>query len=172
MRNLDPKFRQCWDGESHESINVAGNSPPQGCAVSPFRLGTGITGGWIKAGQGKDKYSLGLFTTDRSAEFGNWDDGTVLVAGWRRAFAECWEMDEATVALGSGWQDLGFADEGLPILARGTGDFHESVYAGLIWMIIPKHMTMLFGLEWEQLESRDTEVYQGLTGWFSTRVIF
>ena len=231
--------------------------------VSPFRAATGITGGWIKAGRGKDKYSLGLFTSDSSAEFGNWDDGTVLVAGWRRDFAECWGMDEATLALGSGWQDVGVGDErysawewvvtpwirlsdgrwglrvsgalgnnegpstttggsfygfeimptwwliqdhlqgvvryevmgseaprgiglpsryareaglganeGIPILARGTGDFHQSVYAGVIWTLIPKHMTMLFGLEWEQLESRDTQIYEGLTGWFSTRLIF
>jgi hypothetical protein len=231
--------------------------------VSPFRGGTGITGGWMKAARGKDQFSIGLFTTDSSAEFGNWDDGTVLIAGWRHDFSECWAMDEATLALGSGWQDVdgsdelystwewvvtpwmrlgdgrwglrasgaignnegpdsvtggsfyGFeimptwwliedhlqgvvryevmgseaprglklpsryvreaglpANEGIPGLARGEGDFHESVYAGVIWTVIPKHMTILFGLEWERLKSRDVRVYEGLTGWFSTRLIF
>ncbi|MFC7339424.1 hypothetical protein ACFQY0_19685 [Haloferula chungangensis] len=231
--------------------------------VAPFRAGTGITGAWIKGGRAKDQFSLGLFTTDTSAEFGNWDDGTVLVSGWRHDFSECWGMDEATVALGAAWQDVegreerysvwewvvtpwmrladdrwglrmsaalgsnegpdslsggafyGFgimpfcwliegqlqgvlryeimaseaprgvgmpsryareaglpANEGIPQLALGAGDFHESLYAGVVWTIIPKHMTMLFGAEWERMKSRDQRIYEGLTAWFSTRLIF
>lgn len=57
-------------------------------------------------------------------------------------------------------------------LARGTGDFHESIYAGVVWTILPKEMTVLADLEWEHLETRETQVYEGLTAWFPTRVIF
>jgi hypothetical protein len=229
----------------------------------PFRQSTGPTGGWVRMTRGNEFFMLGVFTTDSSSEFGNWDDGTVFLASWRHEFAERWGVDEATVSLTLGWQDAGVGDElyspwewvvapwirlgqgrwglrvsgamgqnedrpagaegafggvvimpsfwlveerlqgvlrygliasegaqglrlpsrylreaglpgneGIPALAAGAGDFHESVYAGMICTIIPEHFTMLAGLEWERLESRDTRIYQGVTGWFSTRVIF
>ncbi|BCX48716.1 hypothetical protein HAHE_26240 [Haloferula helveola] len=64
------------------------------------------------------------------------------------------------------------ANEGIPLLAAGRGDELQSLYGGLVWTICPKRLTVLAGLEWERLESRDREIYSGLTGWFSTRVIF
>ncbi|WP_411826720.1 hypothetical protein [Luteolibacter sp. AS25] len=231
--------------------------------LAPFREGTGTTGGWMKMKRGEEQFSLGLFTTDSSAEFGGWDEGTVFLAGWRHDFAESWKLDEATVSVSAAWQDAGANDElystwewvvtpwmrlehgrwglrvsgalgqnedklpgvegtfggivimpslwliedhlqgvvryeviasegpqgltlpsryareaglagneGIPALAAGVGDFHESVYTGLIWTIVPKRFTMLTGLEWERLESKDSRVYQGLTGWFSARIVF
>ena len=63
-------------------------------------------------------------------------------------------------------------NEAIPSLFTGRGDELHSVYAGLLWNLCPGRWTMLAGAEWEQLESRDTEVYQGVTGWFATRLIF
>jgi hypothetical protein len=28
------------------------------------------------------------------------------------------------------------------------------------------------GIEWQRLESRDAKIYSGVTGWFSTRLMF
>lgn len=64
------------------------------------------------------------------------------------------------------------ANEGIPSLATGRGDFHQSIYGGLVWWVCPKRLAILGGLEWEKLKSRDADVYSGLTGWFSTRVMF
>ncbi|QTN30834.1 hypothetical protein HZ994_00315 [Akkermansiaceae bacterium] len=70
-------------------------------------------------------------------------------------------------------REAGLAENGgLPLLAAGAGDFHESAYAGLVCTIVPEHFTLLAGLEWERLESRDVRVFQGVTAWFSTRLIF
>ena len=229
----------------------------------PFRAGTGTTGAWMQGGRGKDSFSIGLYTTDASEEFGNWTDGTLVVGAWKHDFAEAWNLDEAIVSLGGGIQDVDRGDdvyapwkwvitpwvkfkkgpwmlrisgavgenegpsvttggafygasitpeydivpdrlqavarytimgsegprgvqltsryareaglpanEGIPSLALGRGDFHHSIYGGLVWWVCPKRMSILGGLEWERLTSRDTKVYAGLTGWFSTRLMF
>lgn len=64
------------------------------------------------------------------------------------------------------------ANEAIPSLAVGRGDFHQSVYGGLVWHVCPKHLTMLAGVEWEELTSRGMDVYDGTTLWLATRVIF
>lgn len=64
------------------------------------------------------------------------------------------------------------SNENIPVLNRGRGDFHHSIYGGLVWWVCPKRFSLLGGLEWERLESRDVEVYSGVTGWFSTRLMF
>jgi len=229
----------------------------------PFKAGTGTTGAWMQGSRGRDSFSIGLYTTDASQEFGDWQDGTLLVGAWKHDFAEAWDVDEAVVSLGGGIQDIepgddvyspwkwvitpwvkikkgrwmlrvsaavgenegpsvvtggGFygasitpeydiiperlqavarytimgseapqgvrltsryareaglpENEGIPSLSAGRGDFHHSIYGGLVWWVIPKNMSILGGLEWERLESRDTKVYSGLTGWFSTRLMF
>lgn len=229
----------------------------------PFREGTGTTGVWTTGKFGANEVIVGLYTTDASPEFGNWADGTLVTAGWKHDFAESLGVDEATLSLGGGYQDVrrgdevyspwewvltpwfrlrdgcwdlrlstafgenegpsnttggsfaGFTvmpgywlvkdrllgviryqyvkseaprgvqltaryareagrpqNEAIPSLFAGRGDELQSVYAGLLWNICPARWTMLTGVEWEQLELRDVEVYQGVTGWFSTRVMF
>ena len=63
-------------------------------------------------------------------------------------------------------------NEGIPSLAAGRGDFHQALYGGFVWWPCPKHLSILGGVEWEQLTSRSTNVYRGTTLWLSTRVIF
>lgn len=64
------------------------------------------------------------------------------------------------------------ANEAIPEVATGRGDFHQAVYGGLDWTICPKRLTVQTGLEWEQLKSRDRSVYRGTTFWLGTRVVF
>lgn len=64
------------------------------------------------------------------------------------------------------------ANEGIPSLSTGRGDFHQAVYGGLVWWVCPKHLSVLGGVEWEQMTSRSANVYRGTTLWLSTRVIF
>ena len=229
----------------------------------PFRAGTGITGAWMQGSRGRDSFSIGLYTTESSKEFGNWTEGTVVVGAWKHDFSEAWACGEAIFSLGGGIQDVDPGDElyspwewvitpwlkvqngrwilrvsaalgenegpstttggafygasitpeydlipdrlqavvrytimgseapfgvqlasryareagrpaneDIPILNTGRGDFHHSIYGGLVWWVCPKRMSILGGLEWERLESRDTKIYSGLTGWFSTRLMF
>jgi len=231
--------------------------------VVPFRAATGTTGAWLRAGKGRHDVSLGLFTTDSSPEWGDWDEGTVVVGGWKYDLSELLGVDAAVLSLGGAVQDIkgnderyavwkwlvtpwlrirndrwglrisaaagrndgpdtttggdfygltvmpvywliedrlqgvlryqvmaseaprgvGMAaryareaglpaNEDLPSLARGTGDLLQSAYAGVVWTLVPKRCTMLGGVEWERLESRDARVYSGVTGWFATRVMF
>jgi len=231
--------------------------------VSPFPGATATTGAWMRGAMGRHDVSLGLFTTDVSPEFGNWDDGTILIGAWKYDFSGRLGVDEAVLSLGGAVQDVKgndqryalwdwlitpwlrirddrwelrvsaavgensgpgsttggdfygltvmpvywliedrlqgvlryqvmaseapngvrmasryareaglSANEDLPSLARGTGDLLQSIYAGVVWTIAPKHFTMLAGVEWERLESRNDRVYSGVTGWFSTRVMF
>lgn len=63
-------------------------------------------------------------------------------------------------------------NEAIPSLATGRGDFHQAAYTGLVWWVCPKHLSVLGGVEWEQLTSRSNNVYRGTTLWLSTRVIF
>ena len=231
--------------------------------IAPFREGTGTTGGWVKYVTGKDTFSGGIFTTDSSKEFGDWQDGEVYLAGWRRNRAESLNVDLAVMALGAAYQDTNGKDElyslwkwvatpwmriengrwgwhssgvigsnegpdsisggtfyglvamptwwlidkrlqavmryqvmgsdaprgvqmnfryareagqlqneAIPSLAAGLGDFHQSIYGGVNWVICPKRFTMLFGLEWDQLESKGRNIYQGYSGLFAARVMF
>lgn len=231
--------------------------------IAPFRAATGTTGVWMKAKRGKDSFSLGVFTTDSSREFGDWQDGNMLISSWKHDFSECWNVDTAILSLGGGWNNSdgrderyalwdwlftpwlrvdnnrwglrvsgalgnnegpgyrtggafygltvmptwwlledrlqavfryevmgseaprgvrlnfryareagGPTNESIPSLAAGFGDFHQSFYGGLVWIVCPKRMTLLCGLEWEQLKSRDLSVYNGTTGWFAARVMF
>ena len=64
------------------------------------------------------------------------------------------------------------ANDNIPSLAAGQGDFHHSIYGGLVWWPCLKRLSVLGGLSWERLESRDDEVYAGITGWFATRLMF
>ncbi len=64
------------------------------------------------------------------------------------------------------------ANEGIPSLAAGRGDFHQALYGGFVWWPCPKHLSVLGGVEWEQMTSRSVNVYRGTTLWLSTRVIF
>ena len=64
------------------------------------------------------------------------------------------------------------ANEAIPSLSSGRGDRHQSVYGGLVWWPCPKCLSVLGGVEWEQLESRGSNVYTGKTLWFGTRVMF
>ncbi|MGE9270542.1 MAG: hypothetical protein ACQKBU_07040 [Verrucomicrobiales bacterium] len=229
----------------------------------PFRAATGTTGAWMKGMRGNEAFSIGVYTTDASPEFGNWSDGTLVVGAWEHDFRESWGMEEATLSLGGGWQDVEEGDEvyaawewvitpwlklkkgpfllrvsaafgenegpetttgggfygasitpvyewipdrlqlvgrytvmgsegphgvqltsryareagrapneDIPDLASGRGDFHQSVYGGAVWWVCPQRMSVLAGVEWEQLESRDMKVYSGLTGWFAMRLIY
>ena len=229
----------------------------------PFREGTGTTGAWIKAGKGYDSFSLGLYTTDSSEEFGGWDEGTLVVGAWKHDFSDCWDYGEAMFSLGGGYQDVsgddelysqwewvvtpwlklqnnrwmlrlsaavgenegpsattggsfygfsitpeydliperlqavvrytimgsdapqgiqipsryareagGAANEDFAELSEGRGDFHQSIYGGIVWWVCPRRISVLAGVEWEELESDDEEVYSGVTGWFSTRIMF
>jgi len=231
--------------------------------LAPFREGTGTTGAWMRGSRGKDSFSIGVFTTEASPEFGNWTEGTLLVGAWTHDFSDAWGCDEAIFSLGGGIQDVRSgeevyapwewvvtpwmkirngrwmlrvstafgelegssntsggafygasitpaydlipdrlqavmrysimgseapqglqltsryareagrpANEAIPSLASGRGDFHHSLYGGLVWWVCPKRMSVLGGLEWERLESNNQDVYSGITGWFSTRVIF
>lgn len=231
--------------------------------VVPFRAATGTTGAWVEASRGRYEWSLGVFTTDSSPEFGDWSDGTLVVGSWKYDFSAALGVEEAVVSLGGAIQDLGGRDEryapwdwlvtpwlrirdgrwelrasaalgrnggptsvsggafhgltvmpvywlaedrlqavlryevmgseapdgvglaaryarqaggpareGIPSLARGTGDFHHSVYGGLVWTVVPGRLTVLSGIEWQRLESRDAKIYSGVTGWFSTRLMF
>lgn len=231
--------------------------------VVPFRAATGTTGAWVEASRGRQAWSLGVFTTDSSPEFGGWSDGTLVVGSWRYDFSAALGADEAVVSLGGAIQDLGGRDEryapwdwlvtpwlrirdgrwelrasaalgrnggptsvsggafygltvmpvywlaedrwqavlryevmgseapdgvglaaryarqaggpareAIPSLARGSGDFHQSVYGGLVWTAAPGRLTVLAGVEWQRLESRDAKIYSGVTGWFSTRLVF
>lgn len=230
--------------------------------ISPFRAATGITGVWTKAARGKHNWTLGLYTTDASLEFGTWSDGIVVSGGWNHDFGEAWGFDEARFSIGGAYQDVQRGDEvfsmwewvvtpwlrlrddrwelrvsgalgqnegpstttggdfygitvipaywlleqklqavlryqvmaseaprgvgmaaryareagrpqneAIPALSRGTGDFHQSLYAGLAWYPCPKRLHVLGGVEWDQLESRDVEVYEGLTGWLAVRLL-
>ncbi len=231
--------------------------------VTPFRAATGTTGAWLRAAKGRHEVSLGLFTTDSSPEWGNWDDGTILLGSLKYDISKTIGVDEAVLSLGGAAQDVkgnderyamwewlvtpwlrirddrwelrvsaavgenggsdattggdfhgltvmpvywliegrlqgvlryqimaseapegvgmtaryareagNAANENLPSLARGTGDLLQSLYAGVVWTIAPKQLTVLAGVEWERLESRDSRVYSGVTGWFATRVMF
>jgi len=64
------------------------------------------------------------------------------------------------------------ANEAIPSLSTGRGDRHQSIYGGLVWWPCPKRLSILGGVEWEQLESRDSNVYKGTTLWLGTRVMF
>lgn len=63
-------------------------------------------------------------------------------------------------------------NEAIPSLAAGRGDFHQALYGGAVWWVCPKRLSVLGGVEWEQLTSRSVNVYRGNTLWLSTRVIF
>lgn len=63
-------------------------------------------------------------------------------------------------------------NEAIPSLATGRGDFHQAAYAGLVWWACPEHLSVLGGVEWEQMTSNSTNVYRGTTLWLSTRIIF
>lgn len=64
------------------------------------------------------------------------------------------------------------ANEAIPSLAAGRGDFHQAVYGGFVWWPCPKHWSVLGGVEWEQLSSQSVNVYRGTTLWLATRVVF
>ena len=64
------------------------------------------------------------------------------------------------------------SNEAIPSLSSGRGDFHQSIYGGLVWHVVPKHMTLLAGVEWEELRSNGAEVYDGTTLWMASRLIF
>ncbi len=64
------------------------------------------------------------------------------------------------------------ANEGIPSLSTGRGDRHHSIYAGMVWWPCPKRLSVLGGVEWEQLKSGGADVYQGTTAWFGTRLMF
>ncbi len=229
----------------------------------PFRAGTGTTGVWMQGSQGRDAFSIGLYTTDASPELGTWDDGTLVVGAWQHDFSNAWACDQAVISLGGGVQDVKRGDEvyspwewvftpwmklkqdrwtlrtsfafgenegpsnttggafyggsitpeydiipdrlqavgrytfmrseapngiqlasryareagrsaneGIPSLSTGKGDSHHSVYGGIVWWPCPKRLSLLSGLEWEKLESRGSTTYDGITAWFSTRMMF
>lgn len=64
------------------------------------------------------------------------------------------------------------ANEAIASLSSGRGDRHQSVYGGLVWWPCPQRLSVLGGVEWEQLESRGTNVYTGTTTWLGTRLMF
>lgn len=229
----------------------------------PFREGTGTTGIWMRGSEGHHTFSLGLYSTDASREFGTWDDGTMVVGAWQHDFSNAWDYDQAILSLGGGVQDVKRGDEvysawewvftpwmkitqdrwtlrtslavgenegpstttggafygasitpeydlipdrlqavarytymqseapngvqltsryareagrtaneGIPSLSTGRGDSHHSIYGGLVWWPCPKRMSLLSGLEWEKLESRGAPVYEGVTAWLASRVMF
>jgi hypothetical protein len=65
-------------------------------------------------------------------------------------------------------------NEDLPALARGRGDRHASLYAGLNWFIVHPHLKLMTGIEWERMENSKTgtTAYDGITGWVAMRVHF
>jgi len=231
--------------------------------VAPFRGGTSITGAWVDATRGLDRFGLGFFTTEVSPEFGDWDGGWLATASWRRDLAGACGWDRATLVVSAGWQEAGARDtlyapwewivapwlrveegpwglrvsaalgenadrlparggafyglvvmpsrwlieerlrvvgrltwsgsegargvvlnsryareaglpanEGIAALALGRGDHHLACYGGLEWWPVPETWSVLAGLEWERLESREVEVYEGVTAWFTMRVMF
>lgn len=79
--------------------------------LAPFRAGTGTTGIWGEADFAGDSVSLGLFSTDASPEFADWDEGLVVIGGWRRTLEDRAGFDRITLALGGGWQELAPGDE-------------------------------------------------------------
>ena len=63
-------------------------------------------------------------------------------------------------------------NEDIPLLANGRGDLHLELYGGLVWWVCPKHWSVLSGVQWENMRSQGSDVYEGTTLWFSTRVFF
>jgi len=64
------------------------------------------------------------------------------------------------------------ANENIPLLASGRGDEHHSVYAGLNWLICKQNLKLMAGVEWESLQSKSKDVYQGFTFWTGLRTYF
>lgn len=64
------------------------------------------------------------------------------------------------------------ANENIPVLAGGRGDEHHSIYGGLNWLICSHNLKLMAGLEWESMESRSAQVYEGLTFWLGLRTFF
>lgn len=54
----------------------------------------------------------------------------------------------------------------------GYGDDYQSLYAGLNYYFCGDHTKVMLGFQWDDLESDNHQVYQGLTTWLALRVYF
>lgn len=54
----------------------------------------------------------------------------------------------------------------------GYGDEYQSFYMGLNYYLCGDHTKAMVGFQWDDLESEDRQVYQGLTTWVALRLYF
>lgn len=62
-------------------------------------------------------------------------------------------------------------DVGANILG-GYGDEHHSAYAGLNYYICGDHTKAMVGVQWDDLQSGNIQVFEGLTTWVALRLYF
>jgi len=55
---------------------------------------------------------------------------------------------------------------------NGYGDKHKSLYAGINYYICGDHTKAMLGFQWDDLTSRNKDIYQGLTIWTALRIYF
>jgi len=57
-------------------------------------------------------------------------------------------------------------------LSNGRGDNHHSVYLGLNYYLCSDNAKIMFGVEYDDLDSGPQDVYEGYTGWAAFRMYF
>ncbi|BDS06688.1 hypothetical protein NT6N_17280 [Oceaniferula spumae] len=67
-------------------------------------------------------------------------------------------------------ESLGFT--GPNDLSNGRGDNHHSAYLGLNYYLCGDNAKVMFGVEYDDLDSGSQDVYEGYTGWAAFRMYF
>ncbi|NWK56414.1 hypothetical protein HW115_12390 [Verrucomicrobiaceae bacterium N1E253] len=64
------------------------------------------------------------------------------------------------------------ADQEGAFINDGYGDKHQSLYAGLNYYICGDNTKIMAGVQWDDLTSRNKQVFEGLSTWFAVRLYF
>ena len=64
------------------------------------------------------------------------------------------------------------ADQEAVNINNGYGDKHQSAYAGINYYLCGDHTKIMAGVQWDDLQSNNKQVYEGLTTWIGVRLYF
>ena len=64
------------------------------------------------------------------------------------------------------------ADQEEANINDGYGDKHQSAYAGINYYICGDNTKIMAGLQWDDLQSSNEQIYEGLTTWVALRLYF
>lgn len=64
------------------------------------------------------------------------------------------------------------ADQENASINNGYGDQHHSAYLGLNYYICGDNCKIMTGVQWDDLETKNRQVYQGVTTWVALRIYF